>query len=493
MRISQCLAMVLSLLVAQGSLCFSIPSALATENETSPALELQNGFNRIAEKVGPAVVSISTEQVEKVREYYRGNPHYRPDREQFFEEFFRQYEEGAPTREQKRFGLGSGVVIDESGLILTNEHVIANADKIMVTFSDGREVEGVVQGKDKRSDLAVIKVDVEGLTAAQLGNSDLVRTGHWAIALGNPFGIVGSGTENVGPEPTLTVGVVSATNRSLPRTPHMNRDFTGLIQTDAAINPGNSGGPLLNIKGEVIGINVAIFSSSRGYEGIGFAIPTNKVQRLLENLKEGRTVSYGWLGVQVQPMTQNLADHFKVEPHQGVLVYTVLPKGPADEAKMRSGDVLMRYNDTPIRSVNDLIQAVSFTQPGEGVTVLVLRDGKEKKLTVRIGDSESQMPEAEELNSPKVSESWRGMHVAGISPVAIEKFNLPFDTSGVIVIKVDADSPAGEAGLRAGDRIVEINEQSVKSFDDYEKRVRGVKGDVLVKTTRGYLVIQSEK
>ena len=243
----------------------SLGSAQAAGGGEAEAL--QAAFIRIAEQVGPAVVSISTEQVERVQQRFRGHPFSGDDQ---FEDFFRQFYGDAPEQEFRRFGLGSGVIIDERGFILTNEHVIADVEKITVTLADGRELAGELTGKDPRSDLAVIKVDAKKLPAAKLGDSSTVKTGQWAVALGNPFGLIGTGpsVRAMGAEPTLTVGVVSALNRQLPRTSRADRDYAGLIQTDAAINPGNSGGPLLNLQGEVIGINVAILTSSRGFEGI---------------------------------------------------------------------------------------------------------------------------------------------------------------------------------------------------------------------------------
>ena len=249
-------------------------SSSAAQAAPSEAESLQGAFVRIGQQVGPAVVSISTEQIERVRQYFRVHPFFG---EEPFEDFFRQFYGEVPEREFKRFGLGSGVIIDERGFILTNEHVVADAEKISVTLADGREFIGTVKGKDPRSDLAVIKIDAKSLPVAALGDSSTVKTGQWAIALGNPFGLVATGpsARALGAEPTLTVGVVSALNRQLPRTSRYDRDYSDLIQTDAAINPGNSGGPLLNLQGDVIGINVAILTSSRGFEGIGFAIPVN--------------------------------------------------------------------------------------------------------------------------------------------------------------------------------------------------------------------------
>ena len=243
-------------------------SPVAQASSIAEAL-LKEPFVRVAKQVGPAVVSISTEQIEQVQRYFRGHPFMGDDPfEQFFQEFFGE----APNQEFKRFGLGSGVLIDKRGFILTNEHVVGDADKITVTLSDGREFDGEVKGKDIRSDLAVIKIASDELPVATLGDSDMLQTGQWAIALGNLFGLSGSSS----PEPTLTVGVISATHRHLPRLGRTDRDYSSLIQTDAAINPGNSGGPLLNLDGEVIGVNVAIISSGRGFEGVGFAVAFNK-------------------------------------------------------------------------------------------------------------------------------------------------------------------------------------------------------------------------
>ena len=321
--------------IKPGSPVDLIPSAQAAPSE---AETLQTAFTRVSQQAGPAVVSISTEQIERVRQYFRGHPFMGQGGEDPFDDFFRQFYGEAPTeREFRRFGLGSGVIIDERGYILTNEHVVADADKITVTLADGREFEGVVKGKDARSDLAVVKIVGKKLTVAKLGDSSIVQAGQWAIALGNPFGLIATGPSALalGAEPTLTVGVVSALNRQLPRTSRLDRDYTGLIQTDAAINPGNSGGPLLNLRGEVIGINVAILTSSRGFEGIGFAIPINKAKVVIDSLIEGKRVAYGWLGVSIQDITDDVADYYGLADRDGVLVYQVLPNGPAMKAGMK--------------------------------------------------------------------------------------------------------------------------------------------------------------
>ncbi|MDD5254616.1 MAG: trypsin-like peptidase domain-containing protein, partial [Candidatus Omnitrophica bacterium] len=271
---------------------------------------MEDAVVNVANTAGKAVVSISTEITSKsqgVRRFYFGQPFGESpfggnDLERFFNDFFGEI----PEREYKQTGLGSGVIIDQEGYILTNEHVVRGADKITVTLSDGREFKGEVKGQDMRSDLAVIKINANSLPIASLGDSDGLRIGQWVVAIGNPFGFA---LEN--PEPTVTAGVISALHRSLGRgLSRGERDYNDLIQTDAAINPGNSGGPLVNLKGEVIGINVAIFSTSGGYQGIGFAIPVNNAKRILSRLIEGKKILYGWMGVTIQDLTGEMSSYF---------------------------------------------------------------------------------------------------------------------------------------------------------------------------------------
>ena len=455
-------------------------SALAASNE---AESLQASFIRIGRQVGPAVVSISTEQVERVREYFRGHPFFGNEP---FEDFFRQFYGDMP--EQRRFGLGSGVIIDERGLILTNEHVVADAEKITVTLSDGREFEGAVKGKDVRSDLAVVKIDAKKLAAAPLGDSSTVETGQWAVALGNPFGLMGAGpsTRAVGAEPTLTVGVISALRRQLPRASRQDRDYSDLIQTDAAINPGNSGGPLLNLQGEVIGINVAILTSSRGFEGIGFAIPVNKAKTILEDLIEGKKVIYGWLGIQIQDITDDVSEYYGLADREGVVVYQVLPESPASRAGMKDGDIVKAFDGQPIHHSRELIDRVSGAKAGRKVALEILRDGKPQTLQVTIGER----PLDVDLETAGSTEAWRGLRVGSLAPEQAERFQLPPGMVGVLVIEVDEGSPAEQAGLRPGDVINEINRMRIESVSDYSNAIAKVNGKALVRTNRGYVVIK---
>ena len=450
---------------------------------------LQGSFMRIAQRVGPSVVSISTEQIERVRQYFRVHPFF--GGEEPFEDFFRQFYGDMPEREFRRFGLGSGVIIDARGYILTNEHVVADAEKIKVTLADGREFDGTVKGKDPRSDLAVVKIDAKGsLPAAPLGDSDAVQTGQWAIALGNPFGLMGVGPSlrAIGAEPTLTVGVVSALHRQLPRTSRQDRDYTDLVQTDAAINPGNSGGPLLSLNGDVIGINVAILTSSRGFEGIGFAIPINKAKNVLDVLIEGKKVIYGWLGIQIQDITEDVAEYYGITEREGVLVYQVLPEGPAKKASIQDGDIIKSFDGKAVHHARELIQFVSETKAGRKVDVELLREGKRQTAQVEIGER----PSGTELDGGAgVTENWRGLRVAAVTPEQLEHLELPPETAGVLVVEVEQGSPAEQAGLREGDVINEVNRARVENVADFRTAVSRVKASALVRTTRGYVVIKS--
>ena len=459
----------------------------------SPAETLEQAFIRVAERVGPAVVSISTEQIEQVQRYFRGHPFFGQDPfDEFFREFFGENSPGGPggpgggPQEFKRFGLGSGVLIDERGFILTNEHVVADADKITVTMADGREFSGEVKGKDLRSDLAVIKIDVKNPPVAKLGNSDDLRTGQWAIALGNPFGLVGASARNVGSEPTMTVGVISALHRHLPRAARADRDYSNLIQTDAAINPGNSGGPLVNLQGEVIGINVAIISGSAQSAGIGFAIPVTKAKAVLEALIEGRKVLYGWLGVQIQDITEDVAEYYGLPDRQGVLVYQVLTDSPAQTAGLKDGDIVKIFNGVAVKDSRELVDVVGRAKVGHHVPVEILREGKRQTVTVEVGERPTEDTLAE-----GAGESWRGVRVAELTPQLAERFELSPDATGVIVTEVEADSPAAEAGLQPGDIINEMNRMPIVSLEAYRQATAKVQGNALVRTHRGYVVVKA--
>ena len=458
---------------------YETPTPVAAPATDEQALE--NSFVRVAREVGPAVVSISTERTQKVggpRTYFRffGDDSF----DQYFDDFFRDFFGEIPQREYKQRGLGSGFIIDEEGYILTNQHVVQNADKITVTLPDGRRFTAELKGSDPRSDLAVIKIEARDLPVVELGDSDQVQIGQWAIAVGNPFGFaVGSA------EPTITVGIVSALNRSLPQQAYQQRSYNDLIQTDAAINPGNSGGPLVNLRGEVIGINVAIFSPSGGNVGIGFAIPANNAKAILSRLIAGKKVLYGWLGISIQDLNEELTEYFGLSDTQGAVVIKVLKDSPAEDAGFKEGDVIKKFAAKPIKDVRALLREVGKAEVGRMVTVEVVRDKRPLILKVKIGerpDDFEQLTEAPE-------EAWRGMEVSEITADYARRYNIK-EQQAVVVTHVEPDSPADEAGLVPGDVILAINRKRIRNLEDYKSAIKKVKGDALIRTERGFVILK---
>jgi len=465
-----------------------VVSTAAAPSVATPALQaastLEQAFVEIAERVGPTVVSISTEYVEQAPAApfqfgFRGGPF---GRDEFFDQFFRDFFGDRPQQEFRRQGLGSGVIIDERGYILTNEHVVEGADRITVTLPDGRSLNGEIKGTDPRSDLAVIKIDAQHLSVAPLGDSSRLRIGQWGIAIGNPFGFI---VHN--PEPTVTVGVISALHRDLPRTSQRDRNYSDLIQTDAAINPGNSGGPLLNLHGEVIGINVAIFSTSGGSEGIGFAIPINRAKDIVAALIEGKKIVYGWLGVQMQELTPEVAAYYHLPDQQGAMIYDVVPDTPAAKAGLRDGDVIRAFAGTPIKNTRELMDLVGRTPVGKQVPLEIVREGRPLTITVQIGERPSEVAAV----GPAVpgAQVWRGMRAADITEALQQQFGLPPGVVGVLIVDVTPGSPAALARLRPGDVITAVNHQRVHTVADFTRLTRGLTGNALLRTLRGYAVV----
>jgi len=330
----------------------SVTTVVFAQDDDAFLNALDRATVSVAQKIGKAVVSISCDQVRKIpasRRYYFYGPGADDD---MLRRFFDEYFGTVPEREFHRSGLGSGVIIDPQGYILTNQHVVEGANKLTVILSDGRQFAAEVKGSDSRSDLAVIKIEAEDLPVAGLGDSDTLKIGQWVVAIGNPFGFA---MQN--PEPTVTVGVVSALHRTLGNAMVQDRDYTDLIQTDAAINPGNSGGPLVDIRGNVIGINVAIVSTTGGNQGIGFAIPVNSAKRIISKLIEGKKIEYGWLGISIQELNDDLAKYFGLgADKKGVLIADVLAGGPGDKGGLRPGDIIIKFDNHPIRDVKSLLQ-----------------------------------------------------------------------------------------------------------------------------------------
>jgi serine protease Do len=417
-------------------------------------------FAQVAESVGPAVVNINT--VTRVS----GRT---PVEEFFGDEFFKRFFGDAPERQQVQRSLGSGVIVDPSGIVLTNAHVVERATEIEVSTADGKKHKAKLAGVDKKTDLAVLKLQGGGpYPAANLGDSDAVKVGDWVLAIGSPFGL----------QKTVTAGIISAKGRSIGQGP-----FDDFLQTDAAINPGNSGGPLVNMSGEVVGINSAILSRTGGNVGIGFSIPVNMAKRIYTELAAKGKVTRGWLGVSIQPLTPELAKSFGLKEPNGVLISDVMQQSPAATAGIASGDVIIEFDKKKVDSPQELQKAVAATTPGRAVPLKVWRDKGEKTLEIKIGETPD---EAVALKSTNKGKSLLGLDVRPITPELARQLNLR-TPEGVIVFSVDEESAASEAGLQRGDVIREVNRQKVRSVQDFEKVTKDVKdGDrVTVLLQRG--------
>ena len=389
----------------------------------------------------------------------------------FFDEFFDQKggdSEGRPRRVQS---LGSGFVIDASGIIVTNNHVIEGADEITANFNDGSKLKATLIGRDEKTDIAVLKVEPpKPLTALKFGDSDVLRVGDWVMAIGNPFGLGG----------TVTVGIVSARNRDINSGPYDN-----FIQTDAAINRGNSGGPLFNMDGEIVGINTAIISPTGGSIGIGFAIPSKTALNVIDQLREFGETRRGWLGVRIQDVTDEIAEGLAMGAPSGALVAGVTEDGPAATAGIEPGDVILEFDGRKVGAMHELPRMVADEPIGKEVEVVVLRKGKEQHLKVILGRLDETAaaaaePDVEEPASPpppKAIAGPLGLSLADLSPSLRDQFGIKADVTGVVVTEVAEGSAAAEKRLQAGDVIVEISQEPVKSPADVEARIEALKKD----------------
>ena len=404
-------------------------------------------FVSLAKKVGPVVVNVSTTQIRKAAEAGPGPFGDDDPLGDFWQRFFGGR---LPRGPQRQKSLGSGFIIDRDGTILTNNHVVDGAEKIVVTLSDGRGFNAKVLGRDEKTDIAIVKIAApQDLPAATLGDSDRLEVGEWVMAIGNPFGL----------DHTVTTGIVSAKGRQIGAGPYDN-----FIQTDASINPGNSGGPLINLRGEVIGINSAIFSQSGGNIGIGFAIPTNLVKELLAQLKDRGKVVRGFLGTVIQKVTPEIADSLGLKQPRGALVAEVTKGGPAERAGVRTGDVIVQFDGKEIKDSADLPLQVARLAPGKTVQIKILRDAKEVTLPLTVGE----VKESEVVASTEAGDL--GLAVQSVTPEIAE--NLGLDRAeGVVVTSVKPGSAADEAGLRRGDVVTQINCQTVRNLADYNREV----------------------
>ncbi|TSJ60405.1 Do family serine endopeptidase [Starkeya sp. 3C] len=427
-----------------------------------------------AAQVMDAVVNISTSQTVApsrgvpTPELPPGSPF-----EEFFEEFFkRRQQQGEDNAPRRVSSLGSGFVIDATGYIVTNNHVIADADEIFANFSDGTKLKAEVVGRDTKIDLALLKVTPEKdkpLKAVKFGNSDILRVGDWVMAIGNPFGLGG----------TLTVGVISARNRDINSGPYDN-----FLQTDAAINRGNSGGPLFNMDGDVIGINTAIISPSGGSIGIGFAVPSNTAVPIIAQLKEFGETRRGWIGVRIQQVTPEIAESLSLGKPRGALVGSVTEEGPAAKGGLKAGDVVVTFDGKEVKDMRGLPIIVADTPVDKQVEVVVIRKGEEHKLKLVVGrldeeetkDSAAETPEQKPDAQPPVATTKAlGVEMAELTPELRTRFKIKDELKGVVVVTVEPGSVAAERGIAPGNLIVEVNQEATVTPKEVQDRVAALK------------------
>ncbi|MCD6584599.1 MAG: DegQ family serine endoprotease [Desulfobacteraceae bacterium] len=454
------------------------PYSTTAAGTHAPAVKMvPQNFTQLAKNCGPAVVNISTVKTltsrgGRVFEHFFGGPHGRPDQfNRFFEDFFRNQ----PHREFKQSSLGSGFILDKDGYIVTNNHVIDGADEVLVKLKDGKEYPAEIMGKDVSTDLALIKIKADhDLPVLNLGDSDKLEIGQWVLAIGSPFGL----------EHTVTAGIISAKGRVIGAGPY--DDF---IQTDASINPGNSGGPLINMYGEVIGINTAIIA---GGDGIGFAIPVNIAKEIFAQLKDNGEVTRGWLGVAIQDLDKDLKGYYGVE--KGVLISEVFEGDPADKAGIQAKDIIVSINGDAVDSSRDLTRLIAGLGVGSKAKVQVNRAGKIKTFKVKIARRDDENLFASDSGPMGRMESELGIEISNITPEMLKQFNFG-DSDGVIVVNVQPDSKGSKAGVAKGDIIREINHQPVQDVSDYNKIVNDVKkGEAIQmhirRLNKGFVVVK---
>jgi serine protease Do len=445
----------------------SLPGVAQQLPEVAPPVAPLTGFADLVERVAPAVVNISTTRAAQGQQEGLPVPQVPPGSpfEEFFREFFdRDQQQQAPRRS---FSLGSGFVIDPAGYVVTNNHVIAEADEITVVFSDEKEYVASLVGRDPKTDLALLKIErPEPFPYLEWADSEIVRVGDWMVAIGNPFGLGSS----------VTAGIVSARGRDIRAGPY--DDF---IQVDAAINRGNSGGPSFTPDGLVFGVNTAIFSPSGGNVGIGFAIPSNLARPVIDSLRTSGRVARGWLGVRIQSVTDEIAESLGLDEVAGALVASVTPGGPAAEANIEAGDVILEFNGKKIDRMRNLPRMVAETEVGVDVPVRVWRRGEISNLQVHLGE----LPDDEELAaldpeqqappSGQAPIAELGLTVSDLDEELRAQFGIGEAVQGVVVTEVEGDGPAGTEGLRAGDVIVEVGQEQVGSPPELAAKVKQAK------------------
>jgi serine protease Do len=447
------------------------PGPIVRPVVSAPQVPMAGGsgknFVEIAKSVKPAVVNIAATRSGRAGD----NPHGSPLDDPFFRKFFGDefFKRDAPQREPRERGQGSGVIVEANGLIITNNHVVSKADEIRVFLSDKREFKGKLIGTDTKTDIAIVKIEATGLPTVPWADSDQLEVGEYVLAVGSPFGLT----------QTVTMGIVSAVGRASMGI----AEYEDFIQTDAAINPGNSGGALVNVRGELVGINTAIFSQSGGNMGIGFAVPSNLSRAVMDQLVRTGKVVRGWLGVAIQDLSSELATQFGISDTKGVLVSDVMEDSPAKKAGFERADVIVEYDGKPMDSPTHLRNAVAQTPIGKKVSVKLIRDKKPKTIEVTI------VEQPKSLGQPGVEESRESAAATGIlSDIDVRELNeelasrygLKSTDRGVVVIRVKSGSTAEEMGVREGDLILEVNRKAVTSLKSYEQAASGLAKDQAV-------------
>jgi serine protease Do len=412
-------------------------------------------FTDLYERQGPAVVNISTTQTVHSEGQQGMMPFPNVPEDDPFYEFFRRFAPpgGQGPQDYKTQSLGSGFIISADGYILTNAHVVNDADEVLVKLTDKREFKAKIIGIDRRTDVALVKIEASNLPRVVFGDPTQLKVGEWVVAIGSPFGL----------ENTVTAGIVSAKGRALPQ-----ENYVPFIQTDVAINPGNSGGPLFNLKGEVVGINSQIFSRSGGYMGLSFAIPIDVALEVQNQLKNSGRVTRGWLGINIQEITRELADSFGMKNTQGALVAGIEKNSPAEKAGLLPGDVILKFDNKPISTSSDLPRVVAGTKPGKEVGVEVLRKGSMKNLALTVGEMPSDdKEEARPTKGPTKSEPNKiGLTLRELTPQQKKKLS---GKSGVLV--VGAEGAAAQSGIRRGDVILAVNNNEVQTLEQFNKQI----------------------
>lgn len=428
-------------------------------------------FTAVAKAAMPAVVNISSARIVRAPEGGPMGPFFSDPFFQYFfgEEFSRQFRVPRERREQS---LGSGVLVKPEGIILTNNHVVEKATEVRVTLADKREFAAKIVGADPKTDLAVLRIAGGPFPILPLGDSDRVEVAEPVIAIGNPFGL----------SQTVTQGIISAVGRANVGI----TDYEDFLQTDAAINPGNSGGALVNVRGELIGINTAIFSQTGGYMGIGFAIPSNMAKTVMEQILKSGKVARGWLGLSIQDVTPAMSRSLGLTEPKGALVGDVSPKSPAASAGLQRGDVILRLNDKLVEDSGHLRNLVAGIRPGTTISLTILREGKEQRVPVAVGEQPSERAPAREQAAPAEATRALGLIVTDPTSELLRRLDLPRGAKGALVREVQPGSPAQEAGLRPGDLIQEVNRRPIRSAREFAETVRQQKGkDLLLLVNRG--------